>query len=66
MSENQIEMIKSKLFETYEDLPNLSNHEVMEFLRSQIYIILRKAKLNNRVLIACFNEILKDIEKRME
>ncbi len=52
--------------ETYEDLPNASNKEVISFLREQINVILKKANLNWKIIVACFNEILNEIEKRLK
>lgn len=52
--------------ETYEQLPDLSNKVLMEFLREQIDIILRKADMNKRIFVACFNTILSEVEKRLK
>ena len=52
--------------ETYQDLPNATNEEVIEFLRDQIIIILKKGKVNRRIIIAAFNEILNEIKRRMK
>ena len=52
--------------ETYEGIPKASNKEVIELLREQIYIVLKKADMNEKIFIGVFNTILNDIEKRLE
>ena len=59
-------MIKTMPFETYQELPQATNEELMDFLDEQINIVLIKAKMNNRIFRACFNEILKEINKRLD
>ena len=54
------------MIETYEDLPNATNKEVLDFLKEQLNIVLKKADMNRRIFIACFNTILKEIEERMK
>lgn len=53
------------MIETYEDLPKATNKEVLDFLREQINVILKKADMNRKIFIACFNTILLEIEKRL-
>lgn len=38
----------------------------MQFLREQIDIVLEKADMKRKIFIACFNEILKEIEQRLK
>jgi hypothetical protein len=53
------------MIETYEDLPDASNDEVMDFLAEQIDVVLRKADMKRRIFVACFNTILAEVRKRM-
>ena len=51
--------------ETYEDIPEASDNEVVEFLREQIWVVLEKADMKRKIFIAAFNTILNDINKRL-
>lgn len=53
------------MIETYQDLPKATNKEVVAFLREQIFVVINKAKVNYKVIVACFNTILKEVEKRL-
>lgn len=54
------------MLETYEDLPDASNEELMDFLREQINVVLKKADMSRRIFVACFNTILKEVEGRLK
>lgn len=52
--------------EIIEDLSNTSNKKVMKLLKEEIYKILKMGDLDYKIIIAYFNEILKEIEKRLK
>ncbi len=52
--------------ETYEDIPNATDDEVMKFLREQIHIILEASDNKKKILVSAFDEILKDIKRRLD
>lgn len=51
--------------EYYQDLPNASDEEVIEFLREQIHIVIEKYPMR-AVINACFNTIIGEIKRRLE
>ena len=53
------------MIETYQDLPDASNDEVIEFLREQIIVVLKAGKKNYAVVVAAFNTILNEVSSRM-
>jgi hypothetical protein len=53
-------------FETYEELPNATNKELVDFLREQIFVVLEKADLKRKIFVACFNTIIAEIENRLK
>lgn len=59
-------MIKKMPIETYQDLPNATNEEVLDFLREQIMVVLKNAGKNHKIVVACFNTILAEIKKRLK
>jgi len=54
------------VLETYQDLPNATNKELMDFLREQIDVALEKADMKRKIFVACYNEILKEVERRIK
>lgn len=52
--------------ETWNDLPKATNKELIQFLRKQIHIILVKAQSNYKIVVVALDDILKEIEKRLE
>ena len=53
------------VIETYEDIPNATDEEVLKFLREQIFVVLKKADMNRRIFVACFDTIISEIGKRL-
>jgi len=53
------------VLETYQDLPDATDKEVMDFLREEIYFIMEKANMKKRIFVAAMNTILNEVEKRL-
>jgi hypothetical protein len=71
--DNDLQMYSIKIYlkdfkplKTYQDLKYASNKDLIDFLREQIFIVLKKANMDKNIFVACFNEIIKVIEKRLE
>ena len=54
------------MIETYEDLPQATNKEVIDFLREQIFVVMKKADMSRKIFVACFNTILNEISQRLD
>lgn len=66
LKEELLKLMWLIMIETYEDLPEATNEELIEFLREQIYIFMEKANLKRKIFVAAINEILKEVEKRLK
>ena len=51
--------------ETYEDLPFASDYVLVEFLREQIYTVLKNTGTNSQIIVGAFNTILAEVRKRL-